>query len=235
MVYLCGACSITQMGETLMVVESDKADMDVESFDEGFLAAITLPEGSSAPVGSTVAIVVSSKEDIPKVQEALKWSTTQESPLSSSSSSTEQSEKQREVKVAPDLSSTTAPGGGGGGDGASSEAFARHKTQLASWVSPSVDQDVKDQLPEGLTANNLQEEFLHRLSRGGSLPDKAKEFLGVGEGKGGTKRGREGDEKHEEGLRLKKAMLERLNLRVPPPHTLLVSDSPPPYLPRAMA
>jgi hypothetical protein len=34
-----------------MVVESDKADMDVEAFESGFLARIIVPEGSVAPVG----------------------------------------------------------------------------------------------------------------------------------------------------------------------------------------
>lgn len=218
-----------------MVVESDKADMDVESFDEGFLAAITLPEGSSAPVGSTVAIVVSSQDDIPKVQEALRHS--KQSSLSSSS--TEEISTQRTDEKASSSSSSLSPSSSfsrkeeakreeGGGGGSPSEAFARHKTQLASWVSPPVDQDVKDQLPEGLTARDLQEEFLHRLSRAkeGTLPQKGKDYLGIG----GERKGED-----EDGSKLKKAMLERLNLRVPPPHTLLVSDSPPSYLPKAVA
>ncbi len=34
-----------------MVVESDKADMDVEAFESGYLARIIVPEGSVAPVG----------------------------------------------------------------------------------------------------------------------------------------------------------------------------------------
>lgn len=33
-----------EMGEAVMVVESDKADMDVESYDEGYLAAIITGE-----------------------------------------------------------------------------------------------------------------------------------------------------------------------------------------------
>jgi pyruvate dehydrogenase E2 component (dihydrolipoamide acetyltransferase) len=41
-------------GDTLLVVESDKADMDVESFDDGYLAAILTPEGESAAVGNAV-------------------------------------------------------------------------------------------------------------------------------------------------------------------------------------
>ncbi|MBE9039790.1 2-oxo acid dehydrogenase subunit E2, partial [Oscillatoriales cyanobacterium LEGE 11467] len=43
-------------GETVVVVESDKADMDVESFYEGYLATIVVAEGDVAPVGGTIAL-----------------------------------------------------------------------------------------------------------------------------------------------------------------------------------
>lgn len=36
--------------QALLVVESDKADMDVESFNEGILAAIAIDEGQRANV-----------------------------------------------------------------------------------------------------------------------------------------------------------------------------------------
>lgn len=55
-------------GEPIMVVESDKADMDVESFEDGFLAAILFDEGSVCAVGQAVGIIVPSKDDIGKVQ-----------------------------------------------------------------------------------------------------------------------------------------------------------------------
>jgi pyruvate dehydrogenase E2 component (dihydrolipoamide acetyltransferase) len=55
-------------GQTIMVVESDKADMDVEAFEEGFLAKIVFGDGASAPVGATVALLAKSKEEIPAVQ-----------------------------------------------------------------------------------------------------------------------------------------------------------------------
>merc|ERR1719424_506925 len=45
-------------GDMVLVVESDKADMDVESYEEGFIAKILVGEGESAPVGSPVAILV---------------------------------------------------------------------------------------------------------------------------------------------------------------------------------
>ena len=53
-----------EAGEVLLVVESDKADMDVESYDDGYLAAILTQEGDSAAVGSAVAIIVDTSEEI---------------------------------------------------------------------------------------------------------------------------------------------------------------------------
>ena len=38
--------------------ESDKADMEVESFDEGYLAAIVVNEGEDADVGVAVGYIV---------------------------------------------------------------------------------------------------------------------------------------------------------------------------------
>eukprot|EP00804_Cyclotella_cryptica_P021935 CCRYP_000889-RA/>CCRYP_000889-RA protein AED:0.07 eAED:0.07 QI:362/0.75/0.6/1/0.75/0.8/5/141/651 len=56
-----------EAGEAIMVVESDKADMDVEAFEDGFLAKILTGEGESAEVGAVVALVASSEEDIAAV------------------------------------------------------------------------------------------------------------------------------------------------------------------------
>ena len=57
-------------GDVLLVVESDKADMDVESFEDGFLAKIITPEGGVAPVGAPVALLVTNKDDIAKASSA---------------------------------------------------------------------------------------------------------------------------------------------------------------------
>ncbi len=51
-------------GESVLVVESDKADMDVESFQEGYLAAVLMPAGSTAPVGETIGLIVESEAEI---------------------------------------------------------------------------------------------------------------------------------------------------------------------------
>ena len=51
-------------GDSVVVVESDKADMDVETFYDGFLAKIIVDEGSVAPVGSAIALLAESEAEI---------------------------------------------------------------------------------------------------------------------------------------------------------------------------
>jgi pyruvate dehydrogenase E2 component (dihydrolipoamide acetyltransferase) len=55
-------------GEAIMVVESDKADMDVEAFEDGYLAAIITGEGESGVVGAPVALIAQNEADIPALQ-----------------------------------------------------------------------------------------------------------------------------------------------------------------------
>lgn len=56
-----------QAGDAIMVVESDKADMDVEAFEDGFIAKIIVGEGEMAPVGEAVALIASSEDEIAEV------------------------------------------------------------------------------------------------------------------------------------------------------------------------
>ncbi|MEZ2247500.1 dihydrolipoamide acetyltransferase family protein [Microcoleus sp.] len=58
-----------EKGETVVVVESDKADMDVESFYEGFLAIIIVPAGEVAPVGAAIALVAETEAEIAIAQQ----------------------------------------------------------------------------------------------------------------------------------------------------------------------
>ena len=53
-----------EKGETVVVVESDKADMDVESFYEGYLATIIVEAGGVAPVGAAIALVAETEAEI---------------------------------------------------------------------------------------------------------------------------------------------------------------------------
>ena len=55
-------------GESVLVVASDKADMDVESFQDGYLAAVLMPAGSTAPVGETIGLIVETEAEIADAQ-----------------------------------------------------------------------------------------------------------------------------------------------------------------------
>lgn len=70
-----------EKGETIVIVESDKADMDVESFYEGYLATIAVPAGEAAPVGATIALVAETEAEIEQAQ--------QQAPSSGSTGSTQ--------------------------------------------------------------------------------------------------------------------------------------------------
>ena len=57
-----------ERGESVLVVESDKADMDVESFNDGILANVLMPAGSMAPVGETIALIAETEAEVGQAQ-----------------------------------------------------------------------------------------------------------------------------------------------------------------------
>ncbi|KAL3830960.1 hypothetical protein ACJIZ3_019762 [Penstemon smallii] len=77
-------------GESVVVVESDKADMDVETFYDGILAAIVVNEGESAPVGSPIGLLAETEDEI---AEAKAKAASGASPAATSSPKVEESVK----------------------------------------------------------------------------------------------------------------------------------------------
>lgn len=55
---------ILSKGESVVVVESDKADMDVETFYDGILAAIVVGEGQVAPVGAPIGLLAETEDEV---------------------------------------------------------------------------------------------------------------------------------------------------------------------------
>ncbi len=86
-------------GETVVVVESDKADMDVESFYDGYLATILVEAGQEAPVGDVIALIAETEAEIAEAQ--------QKSP-SSPQKAPEPSPPQKEEVIAATAPVTTA-------------------------------------------------------------------------------------------------------------------------------
>ncbi|RLN32888.1 hypothetical protein C2845_PM03G34170 [Panicum miliaceum] len=70
-------------GDPVVVVESDKADMDVETFHDGIVAAVLVPAGGTAPVGAPIALLAESEEEVTLAQaraQAISQGPSQEPP-----------------------------------------------------------------------------------------------------------------------------------------------------------
>lgn len=76
-----------EKGDNIMVVESDKADMDVESFHEGILATILVNEGESALVGSTIAFLAETEAEIEEAKSRVQTASASNGSASASSGS----------------------------------------------------------------------------------------------------------------------------------------------------
>ncbi|MBD2056437.1 2-oxo acid dehydrogenase subunit E2 [Oculatella sp. FACHB-28] len=86
-----------EKGETVVVVESDKADMDVESFYEGYLATIVVPAGEVAPVGEAIALIAETEAEIETAKQQVSGKT-KSSPTSASTQ--DQTEQAAPVAIA---------------------------------------------------------------------------------------------------------------------------------------
>ncbi len=70
-----------EKGENLLVVESDKADMDAECFNDGYLGLIIVPEGGTASVGEVIAYIAETEAELAELREKGKPTTqTAEAP-----------------------------------------------------------------------------------------------------------------------------------------------------------
>lgn len=83
-------------GESVVVVESDKADMDVETFYDGYLASIMVEEGGVAPVGSAIALLAETEDEIAEAK--AKANSSSSSSSSSSAAPLPPSQEQQKIQ-----------------------------------------------------------------------------------------------------------------------------------------
>jgi len=57
-------------GEVLLEIETDKANMDLESYADGILAKIIVTEGETAEVGTPIGIVAANEDELKEIQRA---------------------------------------------------------------------------------------------------------------------------------------------------------------------
>ncbi|MHA7812338.1 MAG: pyruvate dehydrogenase complex dihydrolipoamide acetyltransferase [Phycisphaerales bacterium] len=80
-------------GDVIADIETDKATMELEAFDEGTVAALAIEEGQTINVGETIVVLAEEGED---AEEAAKSISASASGSSSGSSSAEQSKSAQE-------------------------------------------------------------------------------------------------------------------------------------------
>ncbi|KAL8275739.1 hypothetical protein Esti_000302 [Eimeria stiedai] len=180
----------------ILVVESDKADMEVEAFDAGYLAGVRAPSGTSAAVGDTIAYIVPKKEQVQELKLALeKHLATGGAPISKASAQAERAQPQP---------SSQPPAQAAAEDNAAEAAEIEKVAQAAAaeWISPSVDQASSAQQLPGASPQQLQQLLRYRLS---SIAPAAAEALA--------------DQKMSQGL------LRRAQLRLPPRVALLAKST----------
>lgn len=155
-----------EVGDRILVVESDKADMEVEAFDAGYLAGIRTPNGATAAVGDTIAYIVPKKDQVSQVKEALeKHVATGGAPISALAAPPTQSEPGTTSETQAATTAVTA-------DATAAEEAAQ--AAAAEWISPSVDQASSEQRLPGVSPEQLQQLLRHRLS---SVAPEAAEAL----------------------------------------------------------
>src|SRR5579884_3017991 len=62
-------------GDVLLEIETDKANMELESYADGILARIMVPEGGSAEVGAPIGVVVADDQELKQLEESAASST----------------------------------------------------------------------------------------------------------------------------------------------------------------
>jgi pyruvate dehydrogenase E2 component (dihydrolipoamide acetyltransferase) len=75
-------------GEVLLEIETDKANMELESYADGFLASIGVQEGESASVGAPIAVVADNDSELRQLQSTSPHAEAPDADVTASTSST---------------------------------------------------------------------------------------------------------------------------------------------------
>ena len=98
-------------GDTLAEIETDKATMELENFDDGVLLKILVNEGEEAPIGSPLAVVGEEGEEISETKDAVSANDNQIAVLPEDSEDQTNSEEKehQETLVQTEEDSPTLP------------------------------------------------------------------------------------------------------------------------------
>jgi pyruvate dehydrogenase E2 component (dihydrolipoamide acetyltransferase) len=87
------------MGDVLAEIETDKATMEMEAFDEGILQELYVEEGGKAPVGDKIALILAEGESVEADKPAAKSGKTDKSEKAASEKKSSPEEKSAPAAV----------------------------------------------------------------------------------------------------------------------------------------
>ncbi|KAF8820093.1 pyruvate dehydrogenase complex subunit PDH-E2, partial [Cardiosporidium cionae] len=185
-------------GDSVMIVESDKADMEVESFDDGYLAIIMTEEGSTVKVLDPVGKIVSNREDVERLQLATAVDAANQRTREFAEMSTSGSDTLHDSLLQLQARQFNPP-----------TKLNANEERLQGFVPASVDQDIQDQLPENFSVDQLAEVFVARIKD----TEEGRKLIAE-------------KESSTNGAAQWKAIIDRIKLRIPSLNIL--SDNTPP-------
>lgn len=102
-------------GDAIADIETDKATMELTTFDDGVVASLAVPEGKTVPVGTVIAVLASAGEDVSKAKAGAGAAAPAAKAASSSSGNAPAKASGGGTAVAePPAAASPAPSGGNG-------------------------------------------------------------------------------------------------------------------------
>jgi pyruvate dehydrogenase E2 component (dihydrolipoamide acetyltransferase) len=112
-----------EIGDEVAEIETDKATMAMEAFDEGTLAKIMIPEGGKAPIGSVLAVITAEGESLD--DEAGSSSAPAEKPAESAAEKPAEASSSQSKEEATPPAAAPAPSTSSSGERIKSSPLAR--------------------------------------------------------------------------------------------------------------
>ena len=157
-----------EAGDVLGDVETDKATMELQSFDEGTVAKLALDEGGTVAVGDLIAVLAEGGESVEEAAKAAGSGSSGGGEKKQDKPAASEAEKPEAAVAAPASSSSGGGGGGGGGAPAAQKAGGRIRiSPLARKMADEHGLDVSQIQGSGPDGRIIKRDILEAAKGGG--------------------------------------------------------------------
>ena len=101
-------------GDAIADIETDKATMELTTFDDGVVASLAVPEGKTVPVGTVIAVLAAAGEDVSKAKSGAGSAAPAAKTVSGGGSAPTKTSGGGTAVAEPPAAASPAPSGGNG-------------------------------------------------------------------------------------------------------------------------